>query len=130
MPKAAFIKFYELWDNYLAINYLINKPIISKIANSQKKINAFLKCLMHFFFKDMTLRIYWRLSKILKTSNQSIWSNLFWYVKVCIFWKCIQYTVHSDKTQMLKTMPFGQNKQYQKCPPFSFVSFNSSQFYL
>ena len=29
-------------------------------------------------------------------------SNDFWYVKVCIFWKCIQYTIHWDKSQMLK----------------------------
>ena len=20
----------------------------------------------------------------------SVWSNVFWYIKVCIFWKCIQ----------------------------------------
>ena len=26
----------------------------------------------------------------------------FWYVKVCIFSKCIQYTIHWDKTQILK----------------------------
>ena len=29
-------------------------------------------------------------------------SNAFLYGKVCIFWKCIQYTIHGDKTQMLK----------------------------
>ena len=38
---------------------------------------------------------------ILKTSNRNVWSNVFWYVKVCIFWMCIQYTIHWDKTQML-----------------------------
>ena len=26
----------------------------------------------------------------------------FWYVKVFIFWKFIQYTIYWDKTQMLK----------------------------
>ena len=26
----------------------------------------------------------------------------FWYVNVCIFWKCIQYIIHWDKAQMLK----------------------------
>ena len=30
---------------------------------------------------------------------------LFWYVEVCIFWKCIQYTIHWDKTKMLKKFP-------------------------
>ena len=28
--------------------------------------------------------------------------NVFWYVKVYIFCKCIQYIIHWDKTQMLK----------------------------
>ena len=49
-----------------------------------------------------SLQIHWRLSTILETSNKSVWSNVFWYVKVCIFWKCIQYTIHWDKTQMFK----------------------------
>ena len=53
----------------------------------------------------MQLRIHWRLSSILKTSNKSVWNNIFWYVKVCIFWKCIQYTINWDKTQMLKKFP-------------------------
>ena len=47
------------------------------------------------------LRTNWRLSTILKTSNKSVQSNAFWYVKVCILWKCIQYTIHWDKTQIL-----------------------------
>ena len=52
-----------------------------------------------------SLRIYWRLLMILKTSNKSVWRNDFWYLKVCIFWKCIRYTIHWDKTQMLKKFP-------------------------
>ena len=40
-----------------------------------------------------------------KNKQKSVWSNAFWYVKVCIFWKCIQYTIHWDKTQMLKKFP-------------------------
>ena len=40
-----------------------------------------------------------------KNKQKSVWSNVFWYVKVCIFWKCIQYTIHWDKTQMLKKFP-------------------------
>ena len=54
------------------------------------------------FIIIITLRIHWRLPTILKTSNKSAWSNVFWYVKVCIFWKCIQYTIHWEKTQILK----------------------------
>ena len=40
-----------------------------------------------------------------KNKQKSVWSNVFWYVKVCIFWKCIQYTIHWDKTQMFKKSP-------------------------
>ena len=38
----------------------------------------------------------------LKSSNKSVWSNISWYVKVCWFGKCIQYTINWDKTQILK----------------------------
>ena len=37
-----------------------------------------------------------------KNKQKSVWSNVFWYLKICIFWKCIQYTIHWDKTHMLK----------------------------
>ena len=37
-----------------------------------------------------------------KNNHKSVWSNVFWYVKVCIFWKFIHYAMHWDKTQMLK----------------------------
>ena len=50
----------------------------------------------------MALSIQWRLSMILKTYVKSVGNNVFWYVKVCVFWKYIQYTSHWDKTQMLK----------------------------
>ena len=75
------------------------------------------------------LRIHWRLLTILKTSNKSVWNNVFWYVKVCIFWKCIQYTIHWDKTQIFNKISSWQNKRYKKCPLFSVASSNSSQFY-
>ena len=44
-----------------------------------------------FFF--LYLRIPWRLFMILKTAEKC---NVLWYVKLCIFWKCIQYTIHRD----------------------------------
>ena len=43
-----------------------------------------------------------------KNKQKSVWSNVFWYVKVYIFWKCIQYTVHWDETQILKKFPSGR----------------------
>ena len=48
------------------------------------------------------LRIHWRLLTILEISNKRVWSDVFWYLKVCIFWKCIQYTRHWKKTQIWK----------------------------
>ena len=35
----------------------------------------------------------------------SVWIIVVWYVKVCIFRKCIQYTIHWDKIQILKNFP-------------------------
>ena len=40
-----------------------------------------------------------------KNKQKNVWSYVFWYVKVCIFWKCVQYTIHWDKAQMLKKFP-------------------------
>ena len=65
-----------------------------------------------------------------KNKQKSVWSNVFRYVKVCIIWKCVQYTIHWDKIQMLKKISFGQNKRYKKCTRFSFPSSNSSQLLL
>ena len=39
----------------------------------------------------------WRLWTILSNKNVSV--NVFWYVKVYVSWKFIQYTTHWDKTQ-------------------------------
>ena len=43
-----------------------------------------------------------------KNKQHSVWSNVFRYVKVCIFWKCITYTIHWDKAQMLTKCPSGK----------------------
>ena len=51
--------------------------------------------------------------------QKSVWSNAFWYVKVCIFWKRIQYTIYWDKTQVLKKFPSDKIK-VQKIPSFFF----------
>ena len=39
-----------------------------------------------------------------KNKQKSVWSNVFLYVKVFIFWKFIRYIIHWDKTQMLKKL--------------------------
>ena len=43
-----------------------------------------------------------------KKSNKSVWSNIFWHGKVCMYWKCIQYTIHWNKTKMFKKFPSGK----------------------
>ena len=41
-----------------------------------------------------------------KDKHKSEWGNVFFlYVQVYVFWKFIQYTIHWDKTQMLKKIP-------------------------
>ena len=40
-------------------------------------------------------------------------------LKVCIFWKCIQYTIHWDKKQMLKKL-HSDKIRVQKMPSFFF----------
>ena len=55
-----------------------------------------------YFVVRYSLTIHWRLSTILKSTNKSVWSNVFEYVKVCILWKCNQYTIQWDNIQILK----------------------------
>ena len=75
-------------------------------------------------FKFWRLRIHWSLWTNLKTNDKSALSNVFWYVKVCIFWKCIQYTIHWDNTQILKKFPSDKiNTMVQKMPSFFFYKF-------
>ena len=91
------------WENRNCI--MINEFKLVKPENF-----GHLHSVYHF---TVPLRIHWRLSTILKRSSKSVWSNVFWLVKVYIFWNFIQYTIHWDKTQMLKTISFGQNKRYK-----------------
>ena len=60
-----------------------------------------------------------RLSTILETSNKSVWGNVFWYVIVCIFWECIQYTIHWDKPQILKKFSSGKINGIKNAPYMS-----------
>ena len=71
------------------------------LKNAKKKCKSNNRDLNRDWIKLM-IRIHWRLLIILKTSIKSVWSNVFWYVKVSILWKCIQYSMHWGKTQMLQ----------------------------
>ena len=72
----------------------------AKLVNTKSKISITKQQILTII---SSLRVQWRLLMILKASKK--WSYFFLYVKVCIFWKCIQYTIHWDKTQMLKKFP-------------------------
>ena len=80
--------------------------------NTSNKLPMFLR-----FSERIFLRIHWRLLTILRTSKK-VYEVMFFNIKVCKFWKCVQYTLHLDKTRMLKKIPFGQNKRYKKCTLF------------
>ena len=54
--------------------------------------------------------------------------NVFWYVKVYIFWKFIQYTTQWDKTQMLKKFPSNKTTVTKKCTLFPLVDSNYHSF--
>ena len=73
------------------------------------------------------IRIHWMLSRIFKASKK-VYEVIFFflYVKVYIFWKCIQYTIHWHKTQMFKN--FLRTKQTVQSLFFFAIS-NSSRFY-
>ena len=55
--------------------------------------------------KSLEIYGYTEGSQVSKTSNKCVWNNVFWYVKVYIFWTFIQYTIHWDKTRKLKKFP-------------------------
>ena len=81
--------------------------VVGKVEHNNKSLKSWRK--QKEIRPLFSLRIHWRFSTILKRRNKSVWSNVFSYIKVCIFWKFVQYTIHWDKTQMLK------NKRYKKC---------------
>ena len=56
----------------------------------------------------MCLRITLKTFDDLKNKKNSAWSNVFWYVKKCILWKCIQYTIHSHIKHKCQKFPSGK----------------------
>ena len=56
----------------------------------------------------MCLRITLKAFDDFKNKKNSAWSNVFWYVKVCILWKCIQYNIHSDIKHKCQKFPSGK----------------------
>ena len=116
--------YYVLRKNNLIIS-ICSSILFYKISErniTSKRIDIKYSLLFIYSWSEHSRRF----STILKRGKKSVWSNVLKHVKVRTFWKCIRYTIHWDKTQILKK--FWQNKQCKKCPPFSFASSNSSQF--
>ena len=56
------------------------------------------------YFQNIPLKDKLKAFDDFKYKQKSVWSNVFWYINICIFRKCIQYTIHWDKTRMLKNI--------------------------
>ena len=82
-----------------------------KADNSPRPVDFTIKIKRNFRPLKASIVWKWKFKNILKAfdnlkhKQKSACSYVFWYVKVCIFWKCIKYTIHWDKTQMLKIFP-------------------------
>ena len=77
---------------YRVSSNMTNNPLFGPMAKLEWR--DFLK----------NLRIHSKLATILETRNKGLRSNIFWYVKVYIFCKFIQYTIQWDNTQIVKNL--------------------------
>ena len=81
---------------------------------------------MNSIFRICILRIQWRFSTILKTSNKSVWCNVFLICKSMYILRkySIHYinTIHWAKTQMLKKFPSDKRNGTKNAIFFSFAS--------
>ena len=118
-------KFYILLTFWLITIALL---IAVSIYCCLMKYCAKKKHLLPYSVTNNTFRTRWRLSTILKSSKKKIWSNFFWYVKVCTFSKFIQYTIYWEKSQMLKKIFSDETNGTKNGLFFSFPSSKSSQF--
>ena len=64
---------------------------------SKRPAFAGLGFLTHWNFGMMLIKDTLKAFNGFKNKQKSVWNNVFWYVKVCILLKCIQYTIHWDK---------------------------------
>ena len=85
--KKPFI--YRYWQ----ISYSFDLLVLLTLTPSSYKLLVFY----------LEIRMHWGSSIILKTSKK-VYEVMFFflYINVCLFWKCIQYTIHWDKTKILK----------------------------
>ena len=90
MPLMNLLIFHEISENILKI--LLKRRYLNL---HNRKMVLIIKSLKKF--KD-TLKAF----NDFKIKQESVRSNVFWYVRVYIFWNCTIYTIQWDKIQMLK----------------------------
>ena len=78
-------------------------------------------------FKYSDLRIHWRLSTILKTSKK-LYEVMIFDMWKYVYFESVFNTLYIEIKLNVKKISFRQ-KRSKKCPLFSFVRSNSSQFY-
>lgn len=61
-----------------------------------------------------------------KSNVKIVWSNVSWCLKVTIFWKFIQYTIHWDQNQMLKKFPWDNRSVTKNALFIVLLSFRDS----
>ena len=59
---------------------------------------------MDWLWKHMLLNDTLKAFDDFKSKQNKAWSNVLWYVKVYMFWKFVQYTIHLAKAKMLKKL--------------------------
>ena len=62
------------------------------------------KCHILFYHQFLTIYGYSEGFQRFWKQAKSVWSSVFRYVKVCLFFNCIRYTRHWHKTQMLNNL--------------------------
>ena len=112
---------------------ICDSPIILGIADVEFLVIFIVnfKRMFKLINKSITGKHYVEKEKNINLRIHKTFSNFKIKQRKCIklVWKCIQYTIHWDKIQMLKKVSFRKNKRYRKCPLFTFASSNSLQFY-
>ena len=86
----------------------------------------------HIFYITPLDDCFWK--RMFQRHTKAVWQfskqakdrliNPFWFVKVCLFWKFIQYSMHWDKTNIKEISSWQTKRCYKKCTTLSFTSSN------
>ena len=122
IKKSKEKSWFKLWffPSYLVLLWGFNKKdcyVKYLFTSKEAEIGRWFRYSPHKNYPSLWLfpfPLYHGLKDTLKAfddfqnNQKSVWSNAFWYIKVCIFWKCIQWAKYWDKTQLLKKSSSGK----------------------